>query len=136
MFLLIVLISFLQPPRPSPVTSQTVARLPARARAGCPRLERLSLQSCEGVTDKGVIVALEHLEHLRQLDYHQKFSLLEILIRWSSNHHNSERMMQLFQLTDLEHGKNDDDDDDDDDDNDDDHHRLPVLGVATGVAAD
>ena len=77
---------------------------PARARSGCYRLERLSLQSCEGVTERGVIVALEHLEALQHLDYHQKFSLLEILIRWTSNHHNSERMMKLFRLTELEHG--------------------------------
>ena len=49
-------------------------------------------------------MALEHLEALQHLDYHQKFSLLEILIRWTSNHHNSERMMKLFRLTELEHG--------------------------------
>lgn len=30
--------------------------------------------------------------------------MLEILIRWTSNHHNSERMMKLFRLTELEHG--------------------------------
>ena len=75
-----------------------------RARGGCYRLEHLKLQSCEGVTDKGVMVALEHLENLRQLEYHQKYSLLEILIKWSSNCDNSERMMQLFKLTDIEHG--------------------------------
>ena len=67
-----------------------------RTRAGCCRLEQLRLQSCEGVSDKGVMVALEHLDNLKQLEYHQKFSLLEILIKWSSNCDNSERMMKLF----------------------------------------
>ena len=84
--------------------AQSVLQTQARARAGCCRLERLSLQSCEGVTERGVIVALEHLEALHHLDYHQKFSMLEILIRWTSNHQNSERMMKLFRLTELEHG--------------------------------
>ena len=84
--------------------AQKVIQLPARAKNGCYRLEKLSLQSCEGVTERGIIVALEHLEHLHQLDYHQKFSMLEILIRWISNHNNSERMMKLFRLTELEHG--------------------------------
>jgi len=75
-----------------------------RTRAGCCRLEQLRLQSCEGVSDKGVMVALEHLDNLKQLEYHQKFSLLEILIKWSSNCDNSERMMKLFRLTEIEHG--------------------------------
>ena len=73
-------------------------------KAGCYKLEDLKLQSCEGVTDKGVMVALEHLENLKQLEYHQKYSLLEILIKWSSNCDNSERMMKLFKLTEIEHG--------------------------------
>ena len=84
--------------------AQKVMQPPARAKNGCHRLEKLSLQSCEGVTERGIIVALEHLEQLHQLDYHQKFSMLEILIRWISNHNNSERMMKLFRLTELEHG--------------------------------
>merc|ERR1719422_1761516 len=45
-----------------------------------------------------------HLENLKQLEYHQKYSLLEILIKWSSNCDNSERMMKLFKLTEIEHG--------------------------------
>ena len=74
------------------------------SRAGCYKLEHLKLQSCEFVTDKGVMVALEHLENLKQLEYHQKYSLLEILIKWSSVCDKSERMMKLFSLTDIEHG--------------------------------
>ena len=74
------------------------------SRGGCYKLEQLKLQSCEFVTEKGVMVAVEHLENLKQLEYHQKYSLLEILIKWSSNCDNSERMMKLFKLTDIEHG--------------------------------
>ena len=63
------------------------------------KLEHVKLQSCEFITDKGVMVLLEHCVNLKQLDYHQKFSLLEILIKWSSNCQNSERMMQLFKAS-------------------------------------
>ena len=71
---------------------------------GCCKLEVVRLQSCDGVTERGVMLALEHLHNLRLLEYHQKYSILETLIRWSSNYDNSERMMQLFKLTELEHG--------------------------------
>ena len=71
---------------------------------GCFKLEVVRLQSCDGVTERGVMLALEHLQNLRLLEYHQKYSILETLIKWSSNYDNSERMMQLFKLTELEHG--------------------------------
>ena len=68
----------------------------------CSRLEQLNLQSCEGVTQSGVVVALEQLQQLRRLEYQQKFSLLEILIKWS-NTSSGERAGRVFQLRDVKH---------------------------------
>ena len=83
-------------------TSTTITQL--RPGQGCFKLEQVKLQSCEGVTERGIMLALEHLANLRLVDYHQKYSVLETLIKWSSNYDNSERMMQQFKLTDVEHG--------------------------------
>ena len=68
----------------------------------CSRLEQLNLQSCEGVTQSGVVVALEQLQQLRRLEYQQKFSLLEILIKWSDTS-SGERAGRVFQLRDVKH---------------------------------
>ena len=53
-------------------------------RGGCPQLERLYLASCDGVSEAGVLAALLGLPRLVGLDYHQRCSVLEILIRWDS----------------------------------------------------
>ena len=83
----------------------TLSSIPLlRPGQGCFKLEQLRLQSCEGVTERGIMLALEHLSRLRLVDYHQKYSILETLIKWSSNYDNSERMMQQFRLTEVEHG--------------------------------
>jgi len=73
-------------------------------RAGCPKLEHLNLQSCDNVTEKGVMYLIEHLAHLRNLEYHQKCSVLEILIKWSSSFTDEERSEKALSLTEVEHG--------------------------------
>jgi len=75
-----------------------------QSRAGCPKLEQLHLQSCDNVTEKGIIFVLENLLMLRQLEYHQKSSVLEILIKWGSNLTDDERSGKVFKLTEVEHG--------------------------------
>jgi hypothetical protein len=75
-----------------------------QSRTGCSKLEHLNLQSCENVTEKGVIFVLEHLLHLRQLEYHQKSSVLEILIKCSSTITDTGRSEKAFNLTEVEHG--------------------------------
>ena len=77
------------------VTSTTISVSQLRDRAGCCRLECLQLQSCEGVTERGVMLALDHLASLRRLDYQQKYSLLEILVRWSAGAGAGPRRLQL-----------------------------------------
>ena len=71
---------------------------------GCPKLERLNLHSCESMTERGIIFALEHFQHLRQLDYHQRSSLLEIILKWSSNMSEEQRCGKVLRLTEIEHG--------------------------------
>merc|ERR1711952_278419 len=56
------------------------------------------LQSCEGVTERGVMLALDHLASLRRLHYQQKCSLLEILVRWSAG-----AGPRQLQLVDMKH---------------------------------
>lgn len=73
-------------------------------RPGCPKLEYLNLQSCDNVTEKGVMYLVEHLTHLRILEYHQKSSVLEILIKWSSSFTEEERSCKALKLTEVEHG--------------------------------
>ena len=67
----------------------------------CSRLEQLNLQSCEGVTERGVVAALDQLHQLRRLEYQQRFSLLEIIIRWSDT--SSEGAGRVLQLRDVKH---------------------------------
>ena len=56
------------------------------------------------MTQSGVVVALEQLQQLRRLEYQQKFSLLEILIKWSNtSSSSSERAGRVFQLRDVKH---------------------------------
>ena len=59
--------------------------------------------SCEGITDTGIMVALENLKHLKKVEYQQKFSLLEILIMWCTNRSKSEKMLQFFKITEIKH---------------------------------
>ena len=51
------------------------------------------------MTESGVVVALEQLQQLRRLEYQQKCSLLEILIKWGGSFNNCE----VLQLRDVKH---------------------------------
>jgi len=85
-------------------TQKTDILFQPQSKVGCPKLEQLNLQSCDSVTEKGVIFVLEHLLQLRQLEYHQKSSVLEILIKWGSTVTDEERSGKVFKLTEVEHG--------------------------------
>jgi len=79
--------------------------LPARAPpSGCTSLERVNLQSCDGVSEAGVRHLLEALPKLRRLVYHQVSSVLEILIKWGSCLPEEERRGKTLALTEVEHG--------------------------------
>merc|ERR1712168_1726839 len=73
-------------------------------RPGCPKIEHLNLQSCDSVTEKGVMYLVEHLVNLRSLEYHQKGSVLEILIKWSSSFTDTGRSDKALNLIEVEHG--------------------------------
>ena len=51
------------------------------------------------MTESGVVFALDNLHQLRRLEYQQKYSLLEILIKWGGSFNNCE----VFQLRDVKH---------------------------------
>ena len=70
---------------------------------GCPKLQYLNLQSCSNVTEKSILYLLEHLPHLKILEYHQDRSVFEILIRWSSSFANTERSGKVLSLREVEH---------------------------------
>ena len=75
----------------------------ARAPVGCQALERLNLQSCDGVSEAGVRHLLESLPKLRRLVYHQVSSVLEILIKWGSCLPEQDRQSKTLALTEVEH---------------------------------
>ena len=53
------------------------------------------------MTERGVVAALEQLHQLRRLEYQQRFSLLEIIIRWSDT--SSCGAGRVLQLRDVKH---------------------------------
>ena len=53
------------------------------SKAGCPKLEHLNLHCCENVTEKGLMYVNENLKNLKNLEYQQKSSVLEVIIKWS-----------------------------------------------------
>jgi len=68
------------------------------------RLEHLTVQSCTCVTETGVRFVLQNYRNLRTLVYHQRKSVFEILITWSTDlpvNHIKEHSIKLEQL---EHG--------------------------------
>jgi len=75
-----------------------------RPSSSCFKLERLNLQSCDSVTEKGIVCVLENLKVLKVLEYHQKSSVLEILIKWTSKMREEKRLEKTLGLTDIEHG--------------------------------
>jgi len=73
-------------------------------KSGCCLLERLNLQSCDGVTEAGVRNLLDSLENLHSLEYHQVSSVLEILIKWTGSMSHSQREQKKLNLMEVEHG--------------------------------
>jgi len=71
---------------------------------GCLKLEHLNLQSCEWVTEMGLRFILEHLPCLRKVKYHQRSSLLEIIIKWVSCMNQAEVDKTRLNLVEVEHG--------------------------------
>ena len=53
------------------------------------------------MTERGVVAALDQLHQLRRLEYQQRFSLLEIIIRWSDT--SSCGAGRVLQLRDVKH---------------------------------
>lgn len=86
---------------PPPASGGEEARSPP---VGCQVLERLNLQSCDGVSETGVRHLLECLPKLRRLVYHQVSSVLEILIKWGSCLPEADRQSKTLGLTEVEHG--------------------------------
>ena len=89
------------PPAGGKEAADSSARLPP---VGCKALERLNLQSCDGVSEAGVRHLLESLPNLRRLVYHQVSSVLEILIKWGSCLSEADRQGKILGLTEVEHG--------------------------------
>jgi len=71
---------------------------------GCSLLERLNLQSCDGVTEAGVRHLLDSLHNLHSLEYHQVSSVLEILIKWTGSMSANQREEKKLNLMEVEHG--------------------------------
>eukprot|EP00092_Neocalanus_flemingeri_P009535 GFUD01010263.1.p1 GENE.GFUD01010263.1~~GFUD01010263.1.p1 ORF type:complete len:623 (-),score=247.21 GFUD01010263.1:60-1928(-) len=71
---------------------------------GCQKLEHINLQSCEWVTERGLRFLLEHLLSLQRVEYHQRSSLLEIMIKWASCMTEAQRVKTVLNLTEVEHG--------------------------------
>jgi len=73
-------------------------------KGGCMKLEYINLQSCEWVTEKGLRFLLEHLASLKKVEYHQRSSLMEIMIKWASNMTQEQLARTVLNLTEVEHG--------------------------------
>jgi len=71
---------------------------------GCLKLEHINLQSCEWVTEKGLRFLLERVTTLKKLEYHQRSSLMEIMIKWVSNMSQDQQDKTALNLSEVEHG--------------------------------
>jgi len=71
---------------------------------GCLKLEHMNLQSCEWVTEKGLRFLLERVTTLKKLEYHQRSSLMEIMIKWVSNMSQDQQDKTALNLSEVEHG--------------------------------
>ena len=71
---------------------------------GCWKLEHINLQSCEFITEKGLRFLLEHVTTLKKVEYHQRSSLMEIMIKWASNMTQQQQDKTVLKLTEVEHG--------------------------------
>merc|ERR1711892_124895 len=82
---------------------EDLSQLQTQRRAGCPKLEHLNIESCDNVTEKGVMFVIEQLVQLRSVEYHQKSSVLEILIKWSAKFTDKDRSGKALSLMEVEH---------------------------------
>lgn len=73
-------------------------------RGGALKLENIRLQTCESITEAGIRFVLENYKSLRQLVYHQRRSVFEILINWCSEMGAEETAANTLKLQHLEHG--------------------------------
>jgi len=71
---------------------------------GCWKLEHVNLQSCEWVTEKGLRFLLEKVTSLKRVEYHQRSSLMEIMIKWASCMTSEQQSKTVLNLTEVEHG--------------------------------
>eukprot|EP00090_Calanus_glacialis_P027302 TRINITY_DN4299_c0_g1_i4.p1 TRINITY_DN4299_c0_g1~~TRINITY_DN4299_c0_g1_i4.p1 ORF type:complete len:619 (-),score=259.77 TRINITY_DN4299_c0_g1_i4:96-1952(-) len=71
---------------------------------GCSKLEHINLQSCEWVTEKGLRFLLEHLTSLKRVEYHQRSSLMEVMIKWASTMTEEQQGKTVLNLIEVEHG--------------------------------
>jgi len=71
---------------------------------GCWKLEHINLQSCELITEKGLRFLLEHVTTLKKVEYHQRSSLMEIMIKWASNMTQEQQEKTVLNLSEVEHG--------------------------------
>jgi len=67
------------------------------------QLETLKLESCESITDNGVRFVVEHYINLKVLIYHQRRSVLEILLKWLNERTDNEQCVPELKLEQLEH---------------------------------
>eukprot|EP00088_Acartia_fossae_P038399 TRINITY_DN3979_c0_g1_i1.p1 TRINITY_DN3979_c0_g1~~TRINITY_DN3979_c0_g1_i1.p1 ORF type:complete len:617 (-),score=135.33 TRINITY_DN3979_c0_g1_i1:117-1967(-) len=65
-------------------------------------LEVLKMESCDSVTDSGIRFVLEHYTNLKTLVYHQRRSVLEILLKWLAERADNDKKPQV-RLEQLEH---------------------------------
>ena len=70
----------------------------------CLKLEKLTMQSCDCVTEAGVRFVLENYKSIKTLVYHQRKSVFEILIKWCSELEVDKISSQSIKLEQLEHG--------------------------------
>lgn len=74
------------------------------SKSGCLRLENLTMQSCDCITESGIRFILENYKNLRTLVYHQRRSVFEIIIKWCSEMEQKDFKANQVKLEQLEHG--------------------------------
>jgi len=70
----------------------------------CLKLENLRMECCESITELGIRFVLQRYKNLRTLHYHQRSSVFEILINWSSEMEIGQIKTNVVKLEHLEHG--------------------------------
>ena len=68
------------------------------------KLESLTMQSCDCITECGIRFILENYRNMKTLVYHQRRSVFEIIIKWSSEMEHEDIKSKIVKLEMLEHG--------------------------------